>query len=244
MWLLLFIWRRIHRMKLFSFDSPLMSGVMKLGSLIVVTCLWLLFSVPVFTAGASTAAFYYTIQKNLKYSRGYTVSSFWESFKSNFSQATKIWLILLAMIIVLVLNIGAVRTLVAAGKAVGGLEILIRAVLILIGLYAIWVFACVARFENTTGRMMKNALYLTAGNLPFDILILLAFAGAAFVIWLMPPLVLLMPGVAMWLSSELIERAFRRNMTPEQRREEDDRNMEWKNDYDQEEQTGEDNGSH
>jgi putative Mn2+ efflux pump MntP len=117
-------------------------------------------------------------------------------------------------------------------------------VLILIGLYAIWVFACVARFENTTGRMMKNALYLTAGNLPFDILILLAFAGAAFVIWLMPPLVLLMPGVAMWLSSELIERAFRRNMTPEQRREEDERNMEWKNDYDQEEQTGEDNGSH
>ena len=59
----------------------------------------------------------------------------------------------------------------------------------------------------------------------------LAFAGAAFVIWLMPPLVLLMPGVAMWLSSELIERAFRRNMTAEQRREEDERNMDWKNDY-------------
>ena len=218
-------------MKLFSFDSPLMTGIMKLGSLIVVTFLWLLFCVPVITAGASTAAFYYTIQKNLKYSRGYTVSSFWESFKNNFSQATKIWLILLAMILILILNIGAVRTLVAAGKGVGGLEILIRVVLVLIGLYAVWVFACVARFENTTGRTMKNALYLTAGNLPFDILILLAFAGAAFVIWLMPPLVLLMPGVAMWLSSELIERAFRRNMTAEQRREEDERNMDWKNDY-------------
>ena len=94
-------------MKLFSFDSPLMTGIMKLGSLIVVTFLWLLFCVPVITAGASTAAFYYTIQKNLKYSRGYTVSSFWESFKNNFSQATAVGLIksLIGFVMVLGTNL-------------------------------------------------------------------------------------------------------------------------------------------
>lgn len=223
---------------LFNFDGPLMSGIMKLGSLIVVTVLWLLFCIPVITAGASTTAFYYTIQKNLKYSRGYTVTCFWDSMKRNFGQATKIWLIILAAVLVLFLDLGAVKTLSEAGKIPSGFETLIYILLGFAGLYSIWVFACVARFENTLRITMKNAVFLTLGNIIYSALIVVIAAGAVFVIWLMPPLVILMPGVAMWFSSELIERSFRRNMTPEQRLEEDERNMEWKNDYDDIGETG------
>ena len=217
---------------LFAFDGPLMSGIMKLGSLIVVTLLWLLFCLPVITAGASTTAFYYTIQKNLKYSRGYTVSCFWTCFKRNLRQATGIWALLLVPAAVLFASLGAVKTLDAHGQSLPLVEVLIYLLLIFLAVYLVWVTACVARFENAWRSQMDNAMRLAIGNLPYSFLIALLFAGAAFVIWLMPPLVILMPGVAMWFSTELIEKAFRPHLTPEQRREEDERNMDWKNDYD------------
>ena len=45
-------------MKFFNYDSPFWSFMSRIADLVIVNILWLVFCIPVFTIGASTAAMY------------------------------------------------------------------------------------------------------------------------------------------------------------------------------------------
>ena len=77
-------------------ESPPMRFLTTIGYAICLNCLWLICSLPVVTAGASTTALYDVMQKVVLNEESRIVSSFFSSFKRNFLQATKIFLILLA----------------------------------------------------------------------------------------------------------------------------------------------------
>ena len=85
----------------FNYDNPVWRFIGKLGDLILLNILWIVCSIPVFTIGASTTAVYYVTLKLARDEGDSTIRSFFHSFKSNFRQATAIWLILLAAGIVL-----------------------------------------------------------------------------------------------------------------------------------------------
>ena len=86
---------------IFNYDNPVWRFIGKLGDLIILNILWIVCSIPVFTAGASATAVYYVTLKLVRDEDDSTIRSFFRSFKSNFKQATAIWLILLAAGIVL-----------------------------------------------------------------------------------------------------------------------------------------------
>ena len=48
--------------------------------------------------------------------------------------------------------------------------------------------------------------------------ILLLFCFAAFVVWLIPITVFIMPGAAVWLSSHIMDKVFRKHMGEQVRR--------------------------
>ena len=210
----------------FRYDSPLMTGLSKFYRLMMLDALWIIFCIPVFTAGASTTAFYYTIQKNLKYNRGYIWQCFWDCFKSNFKAATKIWLIFLGIGVILALDIGVMRYLVEKQQNTFGVDWLMYVFVVLLILYAVWTFAYVARFSNTTKETLRNSAILAVANLRHTLVILLIIAVTAFVVWLVPITLIILPGVALWFISVFTERVFRANMTEEQRKQEDERNRE------------------
>lgn len=81
----------------FNYDNPVWRFIGKLGDLILLNILWIVCSIPVFTIGASTTAVYYVTLKLARDEGDSTIRSFFHSFKSNFRQATAIWLILLAL---------------------------------------------------------------------------------------------------------------------------------------------------
>ena len=60
-------------MKFFNYDSPFWSFMSRIADLVIVNILWLVFCIPVFTIGASTAAMY-RVTLNLVRGEG-TVSS-------------------------------------------------------------------------------------------------------------------------------------------------------------------------
>lgn len=80
---------------LFNYDNPVWRFIGKLWDVLVVNILWIICSIPVVTAGASTTAMYYVTLKLARDEDGYTIRSFFKSFKENFKQATAIWLIFL-----------------------------------------------------------------------------------------------------------------------------------------------------
>ena len=85
----------------FNYDNPVWRFIGKFGDLIILNILWLVCSIPVITIGASTTAVYYVTLKLARDDDGYTIRSFFKSFKENFKQSTVIWLILLAVGVIL-----------------------------------------------------------------------------------------------------------------------------------------------
>ena len=81
---------------LFNYDNPVWRFIGKLGDLIILNILWMITSIPIFTVGASTTALYYVTLKLVRDEDGYTLKSYFKSFKENFRQATIIWMIMLA----------------------------------------------------------------------------------------------------------------------------------------------------
>ena len=84
-------------MGFFNMDNKFFQFMGQLADAFILSVLWLLACIPVVTAGASTTALFYTIHKVLRRQQGYLWSVFWDSFRSNFKQSTKIWLVQLAM---------------------------------------------------------------------------------------------------------------------------------------------------
>ena len=86
---------------LFDLDSPVMRFLSKMADLIILNLLAFVCCLPIFTIGASMTALHYVLLKIVRNEEGYVVRGFFKAFKSNFKQATVIWLILLAVLFVL-----------------------------------------------------------------------------------------------------------------------------------------------
>ena len=99
----------------FSTDGPLFEGMVYIINIIYVSVLWILFSIPIITIGASSTALYYTVTKVIRHGRSYIFREFWQSFKSNLKQSTVVWLIYLVMMGILLVDI---RVMGAFGTAV------------------------------------------------------------------------------------------------------------------------------
>ena len=86
---------------LFNYDNPVWRFIGKFWDVLIVNLLWFFLSIPIFTIGASTTAMYYVTLKLARDDDGYTIRSFFKSFKENFKQATVIWMIFLITGVVL-----------------------------------------------------------------------------------------------------------------------------------------------
>lgn len=166
----------------FNYDNPVWRYIGKFGDLILLNFLWIICSIPIFTIGASTTAVYYVTLKLVRDDDGYTIKSFFKSFKENFKQATIIWLILLAAGLILGFDLrfflivmtgnSTFRTVFTA--AIGALTI----VWLFILTYA---FPLQSRFYNPVKRTLFNSFFMsvrhffhTLGMLVIDAVLLIA----------------------------------------------------------------------
>lgn len=207
---------------LFNYDNPVWRFIGKLGDLIILNILWIVCSIPVFTAGASTTAVYYVTLKLVRDEEDSTIKSFFRSFKSNFRQATAIWLIMLAAGIVLGFDFwffvsgampvtGAPKTVLTA--VAGGLLLIYLFILT-------YVFPLQSRFYNPVKRTLFNAFFMsvrhllqTMGILVIDLGIV---AAGYFGLFYMPQMVMLlflfgMPLIA-FVNSYFFTAVFKRYM--------------------------------
>lgn len=92
-------------MKFFNYDSPFWSFMSRIADLVIVNILWLVFCIPVFTIGASTAAMYRVTLNLVRGEGGGVVRSFWASFKLNFKQGVLLFLILLIPTLLVIVEV-------------------------------------------------------------------------------------------------------------------------------------------
>ncbi|MFG6330948.1 MAG: YesL family protein [Lachnospiraceae bacterium] len=145
---------------LFNLDGPVLQFINKIVYSVYLNILWFICSIPIITIGASTTALFYVTLKMSKNEEGNITKAFFRSFRENFRQGTLIWLILLALGIVL----GVDGYVLYHMRFENLFWTLCTAVFcVAAAAYAVilmYIFPLLARFDNTTGAMFKNALFI------------------------------------------------------------------------------------
>jgi uncharacterized membrane protein YesL len=212
---------------LLNINNPIISGINKVLSCILVCVLWLICCIPVFTIGTSTTALYYTVQKVIKNDRGYIISEFFKSFRTNFKQTTPVWLVMLAIALILIGDIRILQMIVNSGNAWGNVYVFFELLLLVEVIYAIYVFSFFARFKNITKEILKNAAILAVKHIGSTIKILFILLFGGIIIYIIPLSVFIIPVVIVWFISVVLEKIYYRYMSGEDKNAEDARNMEY-----------------
>lgn len=197
---------------MFKLDSPLMNFLNKVADIMILNLLFIVFSIPIVTIGASFSAAYYMGFKMVKNEETYIVRGFWKAFKENFKQGTIIWLGILLVVAILGLDY---RIMYESGLAFPDwIKIAVLAVSFVLLLGLAFVFPLQARFVNSVKNTVKNAFLMALSHLPTAFLLIAVYAVPVIAYFLVPqafPAIFLLGfGVVIYMQSWLALRVFQK----------------------------------
>ncbi len=168
----------------FRGDNPFNEVMTRIFNILELNLLWIVFSLPVITVGASTAALYTICFRMLSDRETSIAREFRKAFKDNFRQSIPCTLTFLAAGGILAADFHILGS--GGGSAQGILYGCCLALLAaVIAVYA-YVFPLLSRYENTFAGTMNNAWRLAASKLPRT-LVLLVIHGLPWALLLLVP---------------------------------------------------------
>lgn len=164
--------------RLFTLDGPVMSALSKFADLVFLNILFIICCLPIVTIGASTTALYYVTLKMARDEESYIFKSFFKSFVMNLKQATVIWLLILVIAGVLVADFmimsGRLGDFQSLPEIISkAMNVIFMMVLVAVTFVATYVFPLLAKFDNTIGNTIKNALLMSIRHFPYSILMII-----------------------------------------------------------------------
>ena len=206
----------------FSTDNPLFAGLEYITNIIYASVLWILFSIPVITIGASSTALYYTVTKVIRHGRSYIFREFWHSFKSNLKQSTAVWMLYLLLMAVLLIDI---RVMGGFGTAPAQtLQFVFLAGICMVSAVMIYALAYTARFVQDVRHILSNSLLMAIRHLPKTLLLIVILAAAVLGCYLFGIAIIFVPAAAALLDSLILESIFVQYMSKEDLEKENLRN--------------------
>ena len=202
-------------MAIFTQESRFSQVMMRLAWGCYLNLLWFVCSLPIVTMGAATTALYYVTLKIAENEEGDITQQFFRAFRSNFRQATVLWLMLLALGVVLGTDLYVLRHLFASTSGPLAVAVTLTLALVIVACVAyafvlVYVFPLLARVDNTNLAMLKNSFLISIRYLSCTICTLLVHVAMAFVVInLFTPAIALGEGVCAVLSSYLISPVLR-----------------------------------
>lgn len=157
-------------MGIFAPDGKLATVLNTIGYLIVLNLLTLLCCIPIVTIGAAMTALYAMTMRLARGEEGSIVKGYFSAFRSNFRQATILWLIFGGLMAFMAFDIRLLQQI--SGSFGMAYRIVLFIIILCFGMECIHIFALQARFENTPKNTAKNALLLCVGHFPQAVLML------------------------------------------------------------------------
>lgn len=216
-------------MGIFNVDGGIMKTLGKVTDVICLSLLFIVCSIPIFTIGTAATALYYTANKVIRNDRGYIFKEYMSAFKSNFKQTTPIWLLIMVISVVLGFDFYVMRQMGENGSKLGVLTIVFLLMGVCLLAWALYLFAYMARFENTRKQSMKNAMLIALVNLPWTVLLLVLVLASVLVVYILPISLFFVPSAFTLTESFILEKIFWKYMSEEDREAELERNREYKN---------------
>lgn len=136
-------------------DGPLMSFINKVADLLILNLVMLICCIPIVTIGASITSMYYTVLRMRGEESVSVIKDFFHAFRINFKQATIIWLIYLAVIVVL--GVEYFYIFVLGLEIVESLKYVVYLITALVLISFTWSFVLLSRYNNRIGRIFFNS---------------------------------------------------------------------------------------
>ena len=200
-------------MQIFNPDSKFSQFIYSVMDYVKLGLIFLLFSIPGFTAGAAAAAVM-TVGMRIERKEAPTIfRPFWQAFKDNFRQGT-----ILTVLFMAVFGFLAADWYVLMQMEQTLLIRLICAIIFVLALLAaelmMWVFPTLARFILTNRQIIHNAVIHMFARFPQTLLALAAAVGgfilAALVPQVLPLVTFFVPAFVVWYMSRTCVKRFRK----------------------------------
>jgi uncharacterized membrane protein YesL len=178
------------------------------ADLMIISGLWIIFSLPVVTVGAATAAIYYATFHCVRNDKTSPIEKFWHSFKENLKQGTIITIIYLVYGSVVALDIYAARNGIGGVQLPEFYEMAAYVLLLPIAFTIAYIFPYISRYTNTIKGSLGNSFLFSASHLLHTVLLLLMAAASIFICYAFPPALLIVPALSALIGSLMIEKDF------------------------------------
>ncbi len=188
----------------------------KIMNLCAISFLWLLFSLPVVTIGASTTALFQYTMKLTRDEEGYIWKSFIKGFKSNFRQATVLWLGMAALGIFLVWDLYCCQFMPVPGAVKWGVRVGLASIIFVYLLTSIYLFPLLAFYHTTLKKAVSHGFVMALGNLYVSVTILVIYGIAGAITWFIPVLFMVWFTLASYAASHFFGYVFRKYLEEEE----------------------------
>lgn len=201
--------------RIFDPENGFWTLISKLYKVCALSILWFICSIPIFTFGAATAAFYDFTLHLVVDQEGNLLKSFGKAFVSNFRKATISWLLLLGAGVILAVDAWlCFHNLVSTVVAIPLLAMLAFVLLLWILVFC-YLFPVQARYELKLSHLFRNSLLMAIAYFPFTILILFVMGIFLYLSLHFPLFSVFLIGIGMFVNSYLFYFIFEKNETRE-----------------------------
>lgn len=196
--------------RLFDLDNGFFRFMGKICDMILLDVLTLIMCIPIVTIGPALTALYYVSLKIVRDEEGYVFKSYFKSFKQNFKQGFLLELIVAACAAILYVDLGVTYNWMSQDQ--NYLLKLLFFALVGFALIAIvtvvYVFPILAKFENSTKRILINSVMMAVKHLPYSVLMVIITVLAGVLTYIYPIAIFFVVGGAAFLNSIILRKIF------------------------------------
>ena len=206
--------------KFFSSENWFWKGFGVISDLFMLTCCWLLCSIPLITIGSSSIALFDTVAHCVRGGEGDMFKRFFRTFKNELGRGILITIVW--AVICFVLNAGyQILTQMAAESDAWGLVSIIYFLALVVPLgWLCWVVAVDSRFVYSFGQLHRVSFIFTFAHLPQTIAMVVLLVVAINLVTYFPFLIILVPGFLVHFQVPFAEKVLKKYMPKDEEPEE------------------------
>lgn len=194
---------------LFNTSGPVYRFIVKVENSVLLNILWFICCIPIVTIGPATTALYYCTHRIVSDEDGYVIRIFFKAFKDNFKQSLCVGI----MMTILGVIIGLDGYVLYHLRTTSGFWAILTGIFLVASvayLFVItWIFPLLARYENTTIAMFKNAIVLSVRFMLCTFVMGVITAAIAYItIFIFTPMIIFGMGLCALLNSWLLKNIF------------------------------------
>lgn len=195
---------------LFNIENPVWNFIGKLADMVILSCLWLLTSLPVLTIGASTAALYAIAKELADNQEGYLIRQFFQAFKENLKQGTRVGTVVLLSGIIM-----AGDLFLACHMSGTWGKILFWALISLFIVYLLTLtilFPLMVRYQTGMKQLLAAAFVIAFRQLGWTLFMAVSTVCLISIgLFVLAPFLFLAPGLIAYLHSKILNFIFKEN---------------------------------